>query len=861
MRISYEGDLDAAQAYLGKAQQELGRLRTRMESQGVEQGRFQHALADDAYCYGLILPGGIEHLHIVTAPGVEPTSALELRTIPDFLSGISASHLIEPDPVTGAFVMSSFYPTPDCAALHPDELPDGAWATARLPRFAVEYDSNFSEFDHPGRMFTPAQYHFLKPSMYSGSMKKVIQALLGFGRQNTDADGNDSSIYGDVIADSEILTDAVDAERELTAYESSVKEDGLQIKYDYRSFRTHGICFDTENHLWLVEISMNRGGIAMRLPLHDATTEADFRDALDVLGDSDALTMLDELGGFPTGESFPGTNTQLEAFIRAGKIVRFLPKTETDRFYWYAPYSTAMGWAFNKSGTEAHNTAYYFADDDRQRGVHFSINLNFGAPANKVARTPDPTLIAIFEALRSKPEFADLVDAAIYKLSYMEDADYAAAMLLEGGEATLRYVDALILEPEVAATASLAKCSEGNLYWPSKIQPEIKFPDYTLNACISHDLRPGWLGRYKPLMYCDTVMHVFFVEDELKYCKLYINPDQISETQVESDDSFDIMWSPIGTFSRKTTYGPFGIPAMFYTNDIDDREELGTQIQFERWNRTDRGFISVIPAMVSLTGPYDWNNNAGPLDPDFPEGGAAEQHKLIIAKFKWFFYKAWWDLTNAHRLAGAICVPLNDRNAMFYAKFAGYGSAAHQYHESAGFLASPYIGHWYRENESLLEMEAQYHVIENENWPYQRYQDIADIGDWVPHGTDWHKAVYGADAMQRVRDQARSTNSTDPALMRLNVFLIAENTNVVQTKDQIKTGTNATYWEPFWFTPSPDDYGLVAVISATANCLGDSKAAVFMPDINSGEVVVSGVPQPNVLKNNVIVNFHGIING
>jgi len=97
--------------------------------------------------------------------------------------------------------------------------------------------------------------------------------------------------------------------------------------------------------------------------------------------------------------------------------------------------------------------------------------------------------------------------------------------------------------------------------------------------------------------------------------------------------------------------------------------------------------------------------------------------------------------------------------------------------------------------------------------------------------------------------------------MRLNVFLIAENTNVVQTKDQIKTGTNATYWEPFWFTPSPDDYGLVAVISATANCLGDSKAAVFMPDINSGEVVVSGVPQPNVLKNNVIVNFHGIING
>jgi hypothetical protein len=74
MRLSYEGDQSQAQEWLGKSQQELDRLRTRMEIGGREQGSFAHALSDTAYVYGGILPGGYEWMHIITSPGVEGTT-------------------------------------------------------------------------------------------------------------------------------------------------------------------------------------------------------------------------------------------------------------------------------------------------------------------------------------------------------------------------------------------------------------------------------------------------------------------------------------------------------------------------------------------------------------------------------------------------------------------------------------------------------------------------------------------------------------------------------------------------------------------------------------------------------------------
>lgn len=72
MRVSYDGDPVEANRWLGKAAQELARLKQRMATQGLDQGSFQHQLSATAYCTGFVIPGGIEAVHIVCPPNPPP---------------------------------------------------------------------------------------------------------------------------------------------------------------------------------------------------------------------------------------------------------------------------------------------------------------------------------------------------------------------------------------------------------------------------------------------------------------------------------------------------------------------------------------------------------------------------------------------------------------------------------------------------------------------------------------------------------------------------------------------------------------------------------------------------------------------
>ena len=91
------------------------------------------------------------------------------------------------------------------------------------------------------------------------------------------------------------------------------------------------------------------------------------------------ITALDELGCLPTGEAFPNTAAQVNELIERGEILRLLEPSELSEFYCCSAYSSAMGWAFNERGNEAHNTAYYFGEDGFQRGVWYQVNINIGA--------------------------------------------------------------------------------------------------------------------------------------------------------------------------------------------------------------------------------------------------------------------------------------------------------------------------------------------------------------------------------------------------------------------------------------------------------------------------------------------------
>ena len=79
-------------------------------------------------------------------------------------------------------------------------------------------------------------------------------------------------------------------------------------------------------------------------------------------------TALEELGCLPTGEAFPAGDG-VANLIASGDILQLLLPSDMSEFYACSPYSSAMGWALNSKGTEAHNTAYKYGDDGFQRGV------------------------------------------------------------------------------------------------------------------------------------------------------------------------------------------------------------------------------------------------------------------------------------------------------------------------------------------------------------------------------------------------------------------------------------------------------------------------------------------------------------
>lgn len=158
-----------------------------------------------------------------------------------------------------------------------------------------------------------SQYTNICPSMYSGTMTKLAQIILGLGK-------------------------------------SSRAKDGIQLRYDYRWAKCHGVLTGPDDKKWLVQISAD-GVLAMRVPIFKGSSGAGGSKLIAV---REAVKLF---GGVPSGEPFP-TGAALPAAIEAGTVIELASATDMDPAYSKTSYSTAMGWSFNEAGTEAHNTCY-----------------------------------------------------------------------------------------------------------------------------------------------------------------------------------------------------------------------------------------------------------------------------------------------------------------------------------------------------------------------------------------------------------------------------------------------------------------------------------------------------------------------
>ncbi|KLD64488.1 hypothetical protein [Dyella japonica] len=853
VRLSVSGDPERCHELVPLAMALLHRTQERARVGGLPQLSAQQRLDADAYAY-VVIAGGINAVHIVAGSGPTIVEAVDVGAvdIPDFLSGVVQSGYIEKvpaDPPTPAYTtLNQFHPTQSCADRF--KLAPGF---QHIQRLAVEpADALATDLKNPDDQSPKvySQYTRLRPTMYSGSMRHLVQILMGFGKPRV-VHGQAKSIY-----DRANLPGVKDTPP--SAFDRTMAKDGLKITFDWHFSRSHGLSFGPDGMPWIVEISITQGVMAMPLPLRPKTTLQSFRDRLEKDGDLEAIDVLDHYGGFPTGESLPPA-TQIDAWVRAGRIVRLVEHGDMKPFYDHTSYSSQMGWAFNASGTEAHNTAWRYEDSGVQKGVHYMVPIQIGAVEQIKVAAGASELRAAFGKLTGDA-YKDTLAAAQWKVDRLSEFQmkWATAALSRKTEEAFQYVDGLVLDPIATASAHLSKVSEGALWYPPKAQIEngtiIRFPEPALMLLVAHSMKPSVPNAPVPPK-CDTTMHVFFAGDELKWVKFY-------RDNADADPGSKNNYEPcmyIGQWSEHDDGGRRQVPPMFYTNDLDDREELAPSTTDISVRGIDMGYCRIFASD----------------DPINPSIGIARRVKRFLETTD-------TKTVNHPSLTTGIAVPFYDREAYYYAVQRAHSGTSHTVTRSYSYLTDPwYCGYkrncpgyfgTYRDTYdghgnftgwvpvSLKDVNGygpnEYRTANPDTPLYNPSDpccDIADSGPWCHGGDNIDAMLYDIPEPPL----PPTTIENVPASGSYNVMLVCSSQQgVIQTATV--TGTSFNLW-PLWTPDLQDGFSADQYIEETHNVAGTADSIRFGINLNTGLRIV-GAPDWSGMETGFMA-YIGVING
>ena len=517
-RFTFDGDEPAAHELVPLGHKLLHKVRESAATSGSSVVGLSLAPTPDSYLYALKV-GDHELVHVFVAPSSGGMSEPALPPqMPDFISGLVRSGNIVKMTVTGpdgkpmtVEAMNAFRPTADTAKFL--KLSDGQdWYKSR--RLTVRPAPGFADLQN--KLNTNSQYARLRPSMYSGRMRRLVQLVMGYGRLHAD----------------QIATTGRD--------KVNMVQEGVQVPYDYRWHRTHGLTTAADGRLWLLEISISRGVVAMPLPL--VPKSARLKDS-----DRDVLrAAVDEFGGLPLGTAFP-TGQMFDAALAEGSIIRLLAPADMAAFYRMTPFSSVIGWSFNRAGTEAHNTGWYWHEDRVKRAAHFSLQIKIGA-TKKTRRAGEP--------------------------------------LAHG-------------------TAVLTQVSEGKLFYnSSKNPPPLKFYEPMLGGLLSVDMTAAKDAdgaadiSVEAVPLCHCTVHVCHVGDELKLVRYFWDRTVNSTQEIVADTSEECMI--IGSWKREVRLrSAVGWP-MFYTTDFDDRTPIDELQSTSLVTSTDAGWYYTVTDLMDM---------------------------------------------------------------------------------------------------------------------------------------------------------------------------------------------------------------------------------------------------------------------
>lgn len=832
------GDREAGLSYLPAAEKVLRMLQDRMRLGGLMSGTQHHALSESDYCYARV-SGDINTITIVAGPVSTPipiNPPIESARIkaPSLLSGVvSVGGYATLD--DGTKVVRNYWPTAETQRIF--TLPAGAQDSARL---AVETDESISTAPRYGGIIARPQFDGIKPTMYTGRMKKVVQAMLGLGF--LPAKGPyDYSVT--------IKEDDDDQIRELSPYDEEVKSTGYIMHYDFHWYRSHGIAKDASGDPWLVEIGAQKGVIAMRLPLIPYSDTKQFAKKVLKNNDQALLACIAEFGGVPSGEGFP-TGKSFSAMVRAGQILQLVEPEGLASFYELSDFSSACGWAFNDSGNEAHNTGYKDGPTN-QYAEHHQVSFRIGVTKPEIGKAAMEELRERVKHLRDDYGFYSF-NAAMHKLLFMDEYELAKQYRVYdilGAKEFMRQLDALEVIPPMTVAGSAARVGRGNLSGVGTVAGwQMKFwhpfwPEEE-RAIISHDFN----GPVE--VTCDTTVFVFFAGDTLKYVKMFKSLKKKDAADYESDINacmFD------GSWSEEWTTNGGQVAVGYYTSDQDGRREFSDYYKRHDVESSYAGTEGLI--LQDYLG--SWSDN----------GTGLAGQRYIYARRD--YTKT---IGSETMLSAVVCLPAYMRECFYYAERESQTGAIEEEIYQYVYAPDP----WYY----------RYRTYHSVPWPNTMIRRIAlapeyyssdpcapakDRGPLVEEGEQIYPDIR---AWGYMGISPLFPGTTLPALpantykqedfkakLRVEMVWFGGKETVINRSYSNGTDWYNDYWK--WFEPSPDTVylflplGALMSLWATANSFGTLPAVCYQ-ETPDGAAIVGGVSGDQYKARPC---FIGVVNG
>ena len=210
-------------------------------------------------------------------------------------------------------VLRSFRPTQNCWEFPLKKDPAKSAASFNDEKLLSKQKPSWT---HPG------QYTSISPSMFSGLMSKAVAVIMGRG---------------------------------------------LEVKYSYAWDKCHGVVMDASGKPWLVEISLENGVIAKKLPV----------DKPNKGGSVDAERVASELfGGVPSGGSFPSGGA-LTSALASGSVIRLASVEDMAEYFLCVPQASHIGWSFGPNGSVAYNAVVRIGEVEPGAYVGKLFRLDF----------------------------------------------------------------------------------------------------------------------------------------------------------------------------------------------------------------------------------------------------------------------------------------------------------------------------------------------------------------------------------------------------------------------------------------------------------------------------------------------------